>query len=247
MLTRPRTSLLFEHDSFLLTARLQPFWIGSGLSTLIWGYSSTRFRTIKEPLFAGFLVFTAGIVGLCTVQPDDSLNSLVFACLAGIGFGCPLVLVVAGVHLSTPHGLIATATGLVCAVRATAATIGTAIFAAALTTRLATNVPSYTIKAAVVAGLPSSSIDGFLQDFLQGNTTGLSSVAGATPKVIAAASTALAQAYADSIRVVYIIAAPFGVVACVACLFLGDVRKVMTFRVDAPVEELHAKGQKGET
>src|ERR1700733_1615759 len=92
-----RTVSLFDKDPFLLVAREQPFWIAGGLSTIVWGYASTRYRTIREPMFVGFLIFTAGIVGFATIQPGDSTNAVVFAGLAGIGFGAPLVLVITGV------------------------------------------------------------------------------------------------------------------------------------------------------
>ena len=94
-----------------------------------------------------------------------------------------------------------------------------------------------------------------------------------TPVVIAAGVAALKQAMADSIRVVYMIAAPFGALACIgtcddynpslrtmkdsmisvsdhnglysnltlACLFIGNLSKSMNYRVEAPVEDLHAK------
>lgn len=190
-------------------------------------------------MLIGFLIFTGGIVGLSTIQPDDSTKAIVFAGLAGVGFGAPLVLVITGVHLSTPHRLIATATGVTTSARAVAATVSTAIYAAVLTNRLNENIGNYVTEAALAAGLPSSSIEKFVAAFVAGNP--LLGVAGVTPAVIAAASHALSQAFADSIRVVYIIAAPFGVLACIACLFLGNLRNTMTYRVDAPVEDLHAK------
>lgn len=194
-------------------------------------------------MFAGFLILTGGVVGLATVQPEGSLNSLAFAAMAGIGFGAPLVLVVAGVHLSTPHDLIATATGLTCATRALAATVSTAIFAAALTSRLNSNLPGYTANAALGAGLPASSLEAFLKDLLSGDTAALSSIDQVTPAIIHTAQKAMYQAYADGFRIVYIIAAPFGAVACIVSLFLGNLKKVMTYRVDAPVEKLHAKSK----
>lgn len=64
---------------------------------------------------------------------------------------------------------------------------------------------------------------------------------GVQPAIIGAGVSALLQAFADSIRVVYIIAAPFGALAVIACFFMGDLSKVMNYRVDAPVEDLHAK------
>jgi hypothetical protein len=190
---------------------------------------------------AGFLIFTAGIVGLATVQPDDSLNAIVFSGLCGIGFGAPLILIITGVQLSTPHHLIATATAVTTSSRAVAATVFTAIYAAALSSRLGKDIPSYTAKAALSAGLPVSSLHAFVEALASGNTAALAKIPGVTPKIIGLGVAALKQALADSIRVVYIIAAPFGALACIACLFLGDLRKTMNYRVDAPVEDLHAK------
>ena len=222
-------------------AREQPYWIACGLTTVVWGYSSTKLRTIREPLFVGFLIFTAGIVGLATVQPKDSTNTIVFAGLAGIGFGAPLILIIAGVQLSTPHHLIATATAVTTSSRAVAATVFTAIYAAALSSRLPKEIAKYVPKAALGAGLPPSSLPAFIAALAGNEPAALAKVPGVTPKIIGAGVVALKQALADSIRVVYIIAAPFGALACILCLFLGDLRKTMNYRVDAPVEDLHAR------
>jgi hypothetical protein len=202
---------------------------------------STKFRTIREPLFVGFLIFTAGIVGLATIQPGDSTKAMVFAGLCGIGFGAPLILVITGVQLSTPHHLIATATAVTTSSRAVAATIFTAIYAAALSSRLDNDIASYTAKAALSAGLPVSSLHAFVAALASDDTTALSHIPGVTPTIIALGVAALKQAFADALRVVYIIAAPFGALACIACLFLGDLRETMNYRVDAPIEDLHAK------
>jgi len=213
------------------------------LTTVVWGYWSARLRTIRSPLFAGFLLFTAGVIGLATIEPDDSLNSLIFAALAGIGFGAPLILIVTGVQLSTPHHLIATATAVTTSSRAVAATVFTAIYAAAFSTRLGDKLPSYVAAAAQGAGLPASSLEAFIRALTTNDEAALAHVPGASPSVIIAAVAALKQAFADSLRVVYIIAIPFGAVGCILCLFLGDMKKTMNYRVDAPVEDLHARHQ----
>lgn len=222
-------------------AREQPYWVAGCLATVVWGYVSTKFRTIREPLFVGFLIFTAGIVGLATIQPDNSINAIVFSGICGIGFGAPLILIITGVQLSTPHHLIATATAVTTSSRAVAATIFTAIYAAALSGRLNKYIPSYTAKAALSAGLPASSVRAFVEALAGSDTAALAKIPGVTPKIIALGVAALKQAFADAVRVVYIIAAPFGALACIACLFLGDMRETMNYRVDAPIEDLHAK------
>jgi hypothetical protein len=215
--------------------------VAACLSTLIWGYWSTKRRTIRAPLFTGFLIFTAGIVGLATLQPSDNIKQMAFAGVAGLGFGCPLVLIISGAHLSTPHSLIATSTAVVASSRSLSGTIFTAIYAAVLNNKLSVNVPTKIASAALQSGLPKSSIDAFIAALVGQDSTALSKVRGVNPKIIGAGVAALRQAFADSLRPIYIIAAPFGAVACVLCLFLGDMTKTMNYHVDAPVEELYAK------
>lgn len=189
----------------------------------------------------GYLLFTAGIVGLATIEPGQGLNQLMFAALAGIGFGSPLILVITGVQLSTPHSLIATATAVTTSSRAVAATVFTAIYAATLTTGLTSKIPNYVAEAGAKAGLPASSIPAFVGALATNDPDALAAVPGISPAIIGLGVAALQQAFADSLRTIYIIAVPFGVLACIACCFLGDMRKTMNYRVDAPVEDLHAK------
>ncbi len=236
-----RTTSLFETDPFLEVARGQPFWIATGLSTVVYGYASTKLRTIRSPLFVGFVLLTAGIVGLATIQPNDSTSAIVFSGLAGIGFGAPLVLVIAGVQLSTPYHLIATATAVTTAARAISTSAFTAIFAAALNTHLNNYIPGYIATAALEARLPPASIKAFVEALAGDDPAALKTIPGVTPAIIAAGVAALKQALADGIRVVFIIAAPFGAVACIACFFLGDLKETMNYHVDAPIEDLHAK------
>lgn len=186
------------------------------------------------------------MVGFATIQPNNSTSAIAFAGLAGLGMGGPLVLVVAGVQLSTPHHLIATATAVTTSSRAVSATIFTAIYGAALTTRLNKYIPNYVAEAAIKAGLPQSSLEAFVGAIADNNSKALSGIKGVTPAIISSGVSALKQAFADGIRIVYMIAAPFGAVACIACFFLGDLKSVMNYSVDAPVEDLQAKYRREE-
>jgi len=234
-----RTVSLFETDAFLQVARAQPFWVSCAFATMIYGYVSTKRRSIRSPMFVGFLLFTAGLIGMATVQPSQSTNAIIFDGLAGLGFAAPLVLIVAGVQLSTPHHLIATATAVTTSARAVAATVFTAIYSATLGTGLSKKIPGYVPKAVIMAGLPPSSVPAFMGAITGTDPAAVMQVPGVNGAIAAAGGLALKHAYADSIRVIYITAASFGVLACTACFFLGDMRKVMNYRVDAPVEDLH--------
>lgn len=239
--TPDRTTTLFETDPFLGAARQLPYWIASAISTVIYGYCSTKFKTIRSPMFVGFFIFTCGFIGLSTIQPSNNFSAMAFVALAGLGFGSPLILVIAGVQLSTPHDLIATATAATTCSRAIAAAVFTAIFSAALSARLEKFIPEYVSKAALQAGLPKSSLGAFIQALSSDDSSALKDISGVNMQIIASGVSALKQAYADGLRVVFIIAVPFGVLACIASLFLGDLRKAMNYGVDAPMENLHAK------
>ncbi|OOQ84512.1 putative siderophore iron transporter [Penicillium brasilianum] len=235
------TEDLFVTDPLAVVVRLLPFWIACAISTVIYGYASTKLRSIRSPMLVGYAIYTAGIIGLATIQPSQSTNAIVFAALAGLGFGAPLILIVAGVQLSTPHHLIAIATAVTTSARAVAATVFTAIYAAAVSSRMTTYIPDYISKSALENGLPKSSIKPFIEALTSQNTTAIHMVPGVNQAITRAGTDALHHAYADGLRVVFIIAAPFGVLACVICYFLGDLKKTMNYHVDAPIEKLHAR------
>lgn len=242
-----RTSELFEQDPFLLTARGLPFWVVSVLSTILWAYWSMRFRIIRMPLFAGFLIYTAGLVGLATIQPHDDLRSLIFSGLAGLGFGAPLILIITGVQLSTPHHLIATATAVTTSARAVGASVFTAaIFSAAYSSKLNVKLPADIGSAVTKADLPADEVSAFISAMTTHNSAALSEIPGVNFTILSAATEAMRQSYADSLHIVYYIAIPFGVVACLACFFLDDLRTTMNYRVDAPVENLTARRKPSE-
>lgn len=160
--------------------------------------------------------------------------------------GAPLILIITGVQLCTPHGIIATATAVTTSCRAVGATVFTAVFGAAVSSQIGIKIPQYVAAAVLGAGLPISSVDEFMLAFVAKDAQAMGKLEGVTPQVVEAAARALKHAFADSIRVVYFITIPFGVLACGACLFLGDVKETMNYHVDAPVEKLSAKTECGE-
>lgn len=188
----------------------------------------------------GFFLWMAGTVGMATIQPNQSVNHVVFNGLCGLGFGGPLILLISCAQLAVPHHLIATATAVMTSSRAVAAAMFTAIYSASVGSSETSKLPSYIGKAAVAAGLPQATLTEFVQAMLSKNAAALEKLG--TPAIVAAAQKAVLQAQADSFRIVYIIAAPFGLVAVILSWFIEDMTTLMTYHVDAPVEVLHAKG-----
>ena len=236
-----RSQILFTTDPIHVVLRSEAAWIPGLVSTIPWGYASTYFRTVREPLLLGFVFITIGYIGLATLQPGQSTKAIAFACVTGVGFGAPLVLTVSGAQLVVPHKFLATASAVTTTARAVSVAVFTAIFSAVFNTRIRNKLPIYIAAAATASGLPASSLPAFIKALSTGQTATLAKIPGVTPGIIAKSITALEQAYADSIRVVFIIAAAFAFVSCFACLLLGDLQKTMNYSVDAPIEELHAK------
>lgn len=225
----------------MINLRGEAYWIAALICSPIWAWGSSYFRTIKLPMFLGFLVYLGGTIGFATLQPDQSLNSLLFASLSGIGFGAPMVLILAGVQLSTPHSLIATATAVAVSSRAVFATIFTAIYSAILNNSLPGKVASMVPPALIGAGLPPDSIAAFITALNAQDPAAFAAVPGVTPTIIGVGVAAFKQAFADTVRLIYIIAAAFCLLATLGVLFIDPMKDGMNYRVEAPVEDLHAK------
>lgn len=196
-------------------------------------------------MFVGFVIYTAGTVGFATLQPHHSFNALAFAAVSGIGFGAPLVLIISAVQLSTPHALIATATAVAVACRAIFATVFTAIYSAVLNNRLPGQISNQVPPALAMAGLAPENIPAFIQALTAQDPSAFQNIPGITPTIIEAGVAAFKQAFADSIRPIFIIASVFAAVATVSVLLIDDMKESMNYRVEAPVENLHAKHSPG--
>ncbi|KAI5363648.1 putative major facilitator transporter Str1/Tri12, MFS transporter superfamily [Septoria linicola] len=234
------TSALFTQDPLGGAVRFLPLFAASSAFTAVYGWASSHFKDIKYCMLVGFALKTAGIVGLATVQPGQAGVAIGCLTLSGVGLAGPLVLVLAGLQLSVPHHLIATGTALVVSSRTLAGSIFVAAYSTALSQRLSTYIPSYIVQAVIPAGLPPQSIGPFIGAFASGARDALAQIPGVTPAVIgAAAAGAYQQAFADGVRVVFIIATPFGLVGCILCLLLPSFKDRMDYLVEAPLEDLH--------
>ena len=241
-----RTTAVFESDPFKAVARQMPFWVATGIATFLWAVVSIRLRRIREPLAVAFAIFAAALGAMASVQPGSSTAFIVYSGLAGIGFSGLIVLIITAVQLSVPHSYINTATSILVAARAIAASVASAVYVAIFSSRYKARLPAYVGKAAAMAGLPKSAIPIFVGDLAAGNVAALHSVPGVSPVIIAAGVAALKQAFLDSARVIFIIGAAIAGLSVVLTLLMGSQRDKMDYVVEAPVEQLHAKETYGE-
>ncbi|KZM23649.1 transmembrane transport [Ascochyta rabiei] len=238
------TQALYESDPLKIVARGTPYWVAMVICTPIWAALSSYYRDVRWPMFGGFMIWTAGVVGFATLQPSTDFNAVAFAGLSGIGFASPVVMIMTGVQLSVPHSLIATATSVATSSRALTNSITTSIYTAIYKARLSSAIPARIPKAVIAAGLPVSSLPEFIQALTSNNPSALSAVAGATPSIIAIGAATYKQALADSIRLIFIISAVIGTLGTICVLLIDNMKQRMNGQIDAPVEKLHEKGIK---
>ena len=235
---------MYEPDPLLQAVRLLPGYAPAAFTTLLFGYVSSKFRTIRVPLAVGFLIWTGGLIGLACAKPGEGAVALGSIALVGIGLGGPLVLIIAAVQLTVQHKLMATATAVVVSSRSFGAAIFTAIYGAIVGNRIADKLPAYISRAALGAGLPPTVLGPFIGALTKHDDAALSAIPGVTPRVIGAGVAALQQAFADSVRVAFAIAAGLGFVAMLCSFLLGSFRDRMDFVVEAPIERLEVKSRR---
>ena len=134
--------------------------------------------------------------------------------------------------IACPDDMIATTAGLTLAIRAVGGSIGFTIYYNIFINKLNAKLPADIATYAINAGLPVSSATEFVTAFLT-NTTGLAGVSGVNPSIIAAGALGSQWAFADSLKYVFYTSIPFGILALVAAIFLGDIAPYMTNRIVA--------------
>lgn len=119
--------------------------------------------------------------------------------------------------------------------RAIGGAFGSAVLNVIINGHLASNYAPAVSKAAIDAGLPSSSISDLLTALESGILTGVS---GATPAVWSAAVDESRWQYAKAYQLAWASVIPFVVLAIVAVAFLRGVKELMTEKVEATVEHV---------
>lgn len=136
----------------------------------------------------------------------------------------------------SPDDYIATTVALSLAVRVIGGSIGYAVYYNVFVNKLTAKLPEEIAKFAINAGLPLSSATEFVGTFLT-VPANVTNVAGVTPAILAAAVKGSQWAYAESLRMVWLVSIPFGICAIISCCFIGNTSTFMTNRVAAHIKK----------
>ena len=140
---------------------------------------------------------------------------------------------VATIGLSAcPDAYITTLVALISSLRYVGGAIGYSIYYSVFTAKIAAKLPTYVAEYAIKAGLPLASAKDFVTIFLT-EPTKIATVKGVTADVIGQATLGAKFAYADSLKYVWWSSLPFGVICCVACVFIGSNKAYLTGRIAA--------------
>ena len=173
-----------------------------------------------------------------TLTPYTPKWAVVCATIACLGVGGVLVPAQTVAITVTPDKFIATTVALSLSIRVVGGSIGYTIYYNIFASKLKDKLPKYIAERAINAGLPMASVEEFVVAVLKAPKT-VAEISGVTPAVVEAASLATRWAYSDSLKYVWYTSTPFGVLACVACLFLGNVRPYLTRRIAVELSHTH--------
>lgn len=154
--------------------------------------------------------------------------ALVFLAVTAIGYNEAIVLPICTI-LIRDQKEIGTAAGIAGSTRSAISTVASTIYTVVLTSRVTTTIPAKVLAAVIGAGLPVSSVAGYMGAIAKGGSEQLlSAVQGLTPAVLAAGARAYQVAYADAYRTVFLTSIAFGVLGIVCSFFVPNVDEYMT-------------------
>jgi hypothetical protein len=215
-----------DYGSVLACASSGGFVFGIILSGLARYLGPVRYQIFVAAMISTPLL---GAVACATVDNKSTVLGLIIT-------GCIFCGYIEGTTVTTSslainnQAEIGIAVGVGATTRGVGATIATTIYIVVLSNRLATTIPAVVPPALVEAGLPASSVAGFIQGFTTGSFEG---VPGVTQQIIDIGSRAYKQAQVDAFRTIFLVSIAFVGTIIVLSLFYPDLDSKMTNDVGA--------------
>ncbi|RFU35627.1 hypothetical protein B7463_g718, partial [Scytalidium lignicola] len=231
-------NLGFETDAWRISVRQLSYNITTLVVSIPITLYSTKYKDLKGPLIGTFILFLVVCICYATITPHMNKAQIGYNVISGIGQSGPLTLLVALVQFTAPHEFLSCATGLAFSARAIGGAFGSAVLNAIINGKLGSTLNQNITKAALAAGLPSSSVENLLTALSSGSAAAIAAVPGINDDILTAASDASHWAYAHAYRLAWSSIIPFVVLALAAVCCLKGVRELMTEKVEATVEHV---------
>ena len=192
---------------------------------------------VREMVTFSCVLMTSLGGALAAATPHNPDFAVAMSAVGGFGIGGVLIPSTTLAIIAAPDDYIATATALALAIRFVGGAVGNTIYFNIFNNKLKILLPEYLVKYATKAGLPKSSGAQFAKIYAKGLAAGevtesmFVGVKGVSAQVLEQASLGSRYAYADSVRLVWLTSIAFGVIACVCCALLPNIKKFLTKRV----------------
>ncbi|KAI5467908.1 major facilitator superfamily domain-containing protein [Mariannaea sp. PMI_226] len=230
-----QVQLLYESDPLLVGVRYSIAFMATIPASIITGVFCTVTRKVRWITVFSFTIFVAFFACMATSDQKSGTHVWGYPVLLGSALGMTLITLVTAAQLSTPSHLISITSGLMISIRSLGGNVGIAIYNAVLRDETS-HAGNRVAEAAVKAGLPTGSLEKFVESIISHNETAVQKTPGVTPVIIKAGHQALLSNYVTGFQHVWITAAAFVAIAAVITGFLTDPSDEFNNRIDAPVE-----------
>ena len=167
---------------------------------------------------------------LAGANPTNAAFAIAIGTIAGFGVGGILVPAATVALIVVPDSLLATTAALSLSIRTLGGSIGYTIYLAVFTNKLTVNLPSIVAGYVTDAGLAKEDLESFVTTFLTAPAN-ITTAPGYSPAIAQAATLGSKWAYSESLKWVWYVSIPFGVLAIIACAFIPPIKKWQTSRI----------------
>jgi hypothetical protein len=155
--------------------------------------------------------------------------------MEGICVGGGMIVATAMVQLAVEHQYIGIATALAVTARNIGGSVGQVIYISIFTDRLKAGIVKYVVYPLLAAGVSPTIIEQVAEAFTGAGPA--SALAPLTPAQLGIGISGVKNAFAHSLRTVYLVSVAFGVIGTVVVCFCKNVDEHMTNKVDIKLDE----------
>ncbi len=207
--------VLYGFNQFKAGLYYSVAWYCLIISTTTAGIYCSRTKTVRVPTMIAFGFFVLFNALMASLSLSTQNNAPGYAVFMGLGLGTALNALVVVAQLSTPPELISITTGLMIATRSFGGTVALSIDTAIFSNTLSSKIPAKVTAATIPLGLKPAYLGELIGSLTTKNTTALAQIPGITPKIIAAAGTAIKKSYSLGFRYIWVTAAAFSALALI--------------------------------
>lgn len=178
---------------------------------------------------AGIMTAFTGALALST--PNNPVYTITMATFAAFGNGALVVPALTLAFYAAPDEFVGTVGALSLSVRFLGGSIGTSIYFNVFFNKFKAYLPALVGAAAVKNGADQQMAVALVEAYASQVPGAAAMVPGVTDAMVAATQYQSQWAYAEALKYVWYTTIPFGVISCICCAFLPNIRKFMTSKV----------------